>query len=372
MKHRKPRGETLERRSLLTTVFTFSFNGPHGTHGLTAADVRQSVSEAFSYYEKAADVDLRLVPSGGAYGISSRTIYLGGGVHARGLANPSARQIYFHNGVLPPGTHSGKLAPKNQTALWRAVSQPSLSKILAHEIGHQYAFFGLGHSHNIDCLMHSHAKATELCPAEKAVLHRKYGAPRAELPPDPIPIPQPTPTPQPVGRPPTAMIDQVITDWYSDGISVDVLANDSDPDGNDLEMTRVWQHPKGTAEIRGNEVHFTPKPGEHGIAVIQYEIADGTYTARGLLEVEIRQVVLFSWQNHRDRFDVGNDHRVTAADALFVINRIGMVAELDERPPKHGEHRPIYPDVNGDREVTALDALLVINQLARLEQKQET
>lgn len=69
------------------------------------------------------------------------------------------------------------------------------------------------------------------------------------------------------------------------------------------------------------------------------------------------------WQNPEVRYDVAANGRVTARDALLVINFLGR--DSGELEGRDRTPRTPYYDVNGDGKVTALDALLVINQLAR-------
>ena len=66
------------------------------------------------------------------------------------------------------------------------------------------------------------------------------------------------------------------------------------------------------------------------------------------------------YQNPNNRFDVTGDTKVTALDALVIINELNRrtatpAEELDSAPP--------YLDVNADNWVTSLDALMVINYL---------
>ena len=71
--------------------------------------------------------------------------------------------------------------------------------------------------------------------------------------------------------------------------------------------------------------------------------------------------LLNPWQNPLNAYDVNDDGRVSALDALQVINAINLqgVGELGGASPQ----APPYIDVNGDGRLTALDALLVINVL---------
>jgi hypothetical protein len=58
-------------------------------------------------------------------------------------------------------------------------------------------------------------------------------------------------------------------------ITIDVLANDSDPDGDDLTIISVTQGTYGTVEIANNAVTYTPGSGFTGEDVFSYTIGDG-------------------------------------------------------------------------------------------------
>lgn len=67
------------------------------------------------------------------------------------------------------------------------------------------------------------------------------------------------------------------------------------------------------------------------------------------------------WQNHDEPLDVNADNRISALDALLVINYLNSMQS--RFLPDSGYVSPPYVDVNGDQRVSALDALLVINRL---------
>ncbi len=68
--------------------------------------------------------------------------------------------------------------------------------------------------------------------------------------------------------------------------------------------------------------------------------------------------------------DVNRDFRVSALDALLVINQLNSRAGSGEG--ELSSSRPVFPDVNGDGRVTALDALRIINRLNAEGQDPET
>ena len=56
---------------------------------------------------------------------------------------------------------------------------------------------------------------------------------------------------------------------------LDVLANDSDPDGDSLSLVEVGTPGNGTASLSGNSVLYTPAPGFVGIDSFTYTAEDG-------------------------------------------------------------------------------------------------
>ncbi len=78
-----------------------------------------------------------------------------------------------------------------------------------------------------------------------------------------------------VNNPPSAVNDSYTVDRNSSANSLNVLANDSDPDGDVLSITAVSVPAHGTASIVGNRVSYTPTPGYVGADSFTYTIADG-------------------------------------------------------------------------------------------------
>ncbi len=79
----------------------------------------------------------------------------------------------------------------------------------------------------------------------------------------------------PPNRPPVAQNDNYLLDQNSINNSLNVLANDSDPDGDALVIATVGTPAHGTTAIAGNRVNYTPVPGYTGADTFVYSIADG-------------------------------------------------------------------------------------------------
>ena len=73
---------------------------------------------------------------------------------------------------------------------------------------------------------------------------------------------------------PVALDDSVTTNEDT-AVAIDVLANDSDPDGDSLSIDTITQPVSGTAIISGTLVVYTPTPGFTGGDTFAYTISDG-------------------------------------------------------------------------------------------------
>jgi hypothetical protein len=82
-----------------------------------------------------------------------------------------------------------------------------------------------------------------------------------------------------VSAPPVAQDDQVTT-TFATSITIDVLANDADPEGDPLTITRIDDAPdNGTAQIvsptEGQRIEYTPGQGFQGTDTFTYAVTDG-------------------------------------------------------------------------------------------------
>lgn len=78
-----------------------------------------------------------------------------------------------------------------------------------------------------------------------------------------------------VNQPPVARNDSATVPQDSPGQFIDVLANDSDPDGDKLVVGSVTQAAHGTVVNRSDGVVYTPSPGFVGIDTFSYTAKDG-------------------------------------------------------------------------------------------------
>ena len=77
---------------------------------------------------------------------------------------------------------------------------------------------------------------------------------------------------------PTAEDDMALTGEYT-AVEIDVLANDTDPDGQPLTVESSTNGAHGTTAISGNGITYMPDLGFRGIDIFGYTVTDGVDTA---------------------------------------------------------------------------------------------
>src|SRR5262249_28474266 len=83
------------------------------------------------------------------------------------------------------------------------------------------------------------------------------------------------PPPPPSNRDPVAVDDAALIAQDSPGVTLTVLGNDADPDGDPISISGVTQPAHGTVTHGSSTVTYTPNPGFHGLDPFTYTITDG-------------------------------------------------------------------------------------------------
>lgn len=88
---------------------------------------------------------------------------------------------------------------------------------------------------------------------------------------------------------PTAQADTATTTQGA-SVTVDVLANDSDEDGDTLSVTSYTQGSHGTVTLTGGKPTYTPSTGFSGTDSFTYTVSDGTDTTTATVSVTVTSV----------------------------------------------------------------------------------
>lgn len=133
-------------------------------------------------------------------------------------------------------------------------------------------------------------------------------------------------------------------------------------DASQLPMPSTIVIPAGKSEVTLRLTPTNDTQAEKSLTLVYTFSATGRSTTSATLQLHDDESPKF--QNPVLRHDVNNDGRVSAVDALMVLNALGR-SSTTELDPSQAEPGGIFHDVNGDYAITALDALDVINSLGQ-------
>lgn len=88
---------------------------------------------------------------------------------------------------------------------------------------------------------------------------------------------------------PIAVDDEGITDEDT-AVTVPVLLNDIDPDGDTLSILHVGQPMSGAAVIQGSAVFYTPAANFYGTDVFSYTVGDGALSGTAFVTITVNAV----------------------------------------------------------------------------------
>ncbi|MCY3698924.1 MAG: tandem-95 repeat protein [Gemmatimonadetes bacterium] len=125
----------------------------------------------------------------------------------------------------------------------------------------------------------------------------------------------------PVNDAPEA-VDDVASADEDGSVEIDVLANDTDIDGDGLQVSSVSAPSNGTAAISGGGVRYTPAANWHGTDRFTYEIDDGNGgTASASVEVTVSPV--------NDVPEAADDAATTLEDEPVTVNVLANDTDPD-------------------------------------------
>lgn len=121
-----------------------------------------------------------------------------------------------------------------------------------------------------------------------------------------------------VNEAPVAVTDPVSVEEDSLRIEINVLANDSDPEGDTLTLVNVGAlSAGGEAEISGDVVIYSPEPGFVGTETFEYAVEDGNdNTSTGVVTVTVTAKPNITPETTDDSLTVDQDSSATRIDVL--------------------------------------------------------
>lgn len=119
---------------------------------------------------------------------------------------------------------------------------------------------------------------------------------------------------------PIAMADTTTT-AEDTAVTIDAINNDSDPDGDTLNITQIGMAANGTAVIQGNTLLYTPTLNFYGIDVFTYTVSDGQLSDTAVVTITMSAV--------NDAPMAINDTSTTDEDTAVVIDAINNDEDVD-------------------------------------------
>lgn len=172
----------------------------------------------------------------------------------------------------------------------------------------------------------------------------------------------------PEPRPPVANLDRGAVSNLARNLTLNILANDTDPDGDRTKLVPrlAANAPASFTLAADNRVQYTAPPNFSGFQRTTYTVTDdqGLVSAPAAIEMFVLNFAEANpWQNKNIRQDVNGDNSVTPLDVLLIINDLN--ANAFRRLPTSGSVQGYtgFLDTNGDGMATPADILVVINLL---------
>lgn len=190
------------------------------------------------------------------------------------------------------------------------------------------------------------------------------------------------PKPAPANRAPAAVDDSVSMLDRDSHVNIDVLANDSDEDGDSLTISAIEVSDQGvTATIANGKIRYSPPPGYLGTDNFTYTITDGATQASAKVSVEISPGLTISGKLGESQLGgaevsvtVNNEvYSTLATQGTFQLNvptpaddSVVLIAAELERPAEKTLILKSYAGWGSQLKNAAIDGAVSENELATL------
>jgi|GEM_PF-1626582 len=119
----------------------------------------------------------------------------------------------------------------------------------------------------------------------------------------------------PTNNAPSAAVDTVTT-TANTPVTVAVLANDNDADGDTLSIVEFTQSANGTVVMEGDKLVYTPKADFNGTDTFSYTVSDGTDTATSTVTVTVKTSSTPALVANTDAFTIDTANSSSSLDVL--------------------------------------------------------
>ncbi|HBE72310.1 MAG TPA: hypothetical protein DDW52_29600, partial [Planctomycetaceae bacterium] len=167
---------------------------------------------------------------------------------------------------------------------------------------------------------------------------------------------------------PVAVSDSAHANNASRSAMINVLANDSDPDGPHSSLTVALEASAPSAfAVANNQVSYSAPAGFSGFHTAGYRVTDDQGLVSGIASIRVFVVDFETdspWQNSRNVLDVNGDGVLAPNDVLLVVNELN--ARNSRRLPTGPAGANVlsgFVDTDGDGFVSPIDVLGVVNRL---------
>lgn len=172
----------------------------------------------------------------------------------------------------------------------------------------------------------------------------------------------------PKAAPPVAAGDSGHANNATRTASINILSNDSDPDGDPASLVAKLEPGTSSAfQLTGGTVDYTAPAGFSGFATAHYRVTDDQDLTSGVATISIF-VVDFEhetpWKNIAKPLDSNGDNSVAPNDVLLVVNELNA-RNARRLPTSHPAAGPLagFVDTNGDGFISPIDVLRIVNHL---------